>query len=189
MPALQLLLLSLTAARLVEGQSVDAAALQSGAPAAGGQSALPSAAAAAAVPHPSPYFGHVGELWRPDGPLPDFSYAGEGSFSHGMYRHASRGGCQLTRPAGIPHAASRSRWFAHPILHSGYKFGDQEPPAPVQAPVTKGLAEFLQPGVTQTQAILNLVAWGNAQPAAAGGLAAAVQQRASLVVWVAQWQL
>ena len=98
-------------------------------------------------------------------------------------RHMGAGSRRGGLP-GIPHTAARSRWCAHPILHTGYKFGDQEPPAPAQEPVTKGLAEFLQPGVTQTQAILNLVAWGNAQPAAAGGLAAAVQQRAFVQAWV-----
>ncbi|PRW20475.1 band 7 [Chlorella sorokiniana] len=120
--SLQLLLIASAAVRLAEAQSVEATALQTGAPAAAGQLV---SSAAAAIPRPSPYFGYVGELWRPDGPLPDFSYA-------------------------------------------GYKFGDQEPPAAAQTPVTKWLADFLQPGVTQSQAILNLVAWGNAQPAAAG---------------------
>ncbi len=71
---LQLLLLTLAAARVEDEQPVEATALQTGAPgAAYGQLVQP---AAAAVPRPSPFFGYVGELWRPDGPLPDFSYAG-----------------------------------------------------------------------------------------------------------------
>lgn len=64
-------------------------------------------------------------------------------------------------------------------LRAGYKWGDQEPPTATQAPVTKWLADFLQPGVTHTQAILALVAWGNAQPAAAGGQCRERQQRAA----------
>lgn len=35
-----------------------------------------AAAAASLPPETSPYFGESGELWRPDGPLPDFSFAG-----------------------------------------------------------------------------------------------------------------
>ncbi len=57
-----------------------------------------------------------------------------------------------------------------PLLpYAGYKWGDQEPPTAAQTPVTKWMGDFLQPGVTHTQAILDLVAWGNAQPTAAGG--------------------
>lgn len=69
---LLLLLLASAPVRLVDGQAVEASALHTGAPAANDH----LAAAAAGVPRPSPFFGYIGELWQPGGPLPDFSYAG-----------------------------------------------------------------------------------------------------------------
>ena len=52
------------------------AALASGARPGDGKRAAAAAAAGDLPPQVSPHFGEAGELWRPDGPLPDFSFAG-----------------------------------------------------------------------------------------------------------------
>lgn len=53
-------------------------ALATGARSGDGKRVAAAAAAAAGdlPPQASPHFGEAGELWRPDGPLPDFSFAG-----------------------------------------------------------------------------------------------------------------
>ena len=53
-----------------------------------------------------------------------------------------------------------------PPLHpTGYRFSDAQLPAPQ---LTRSLDEFRRQGGSDSQAIANMVAWGNAQPESAG---------------------
>ena len=115
--------------------------------------ALLPLAAAAARPKTSKLWGEAGELWQPDGPLMDWSFAGG-------WLLGSRRGQALQRANRRP-----PRGPPTPHERAGYKFGAVPLPSP---PVTKQLADFQKPGVTDSQAIADMVAWANSQPPDAG---------------------
>ena len=112
---------------------------------------------------PSPYWGTAGEDWSPDGPLNDFSYAGE-TLAKGVITCRAWPAVPCSRACThgtLPPLCAAARFPA------GYRSSDAELPNP---PATGGrsLSEFQTEGRSDTDAMAAMVDWANQQPSSAG---------------------
>lgn len=118
-------------------------------------------------PEPSPFFGREGELWKPDGPFMDFSYAG--GRAGGLRRRRAQ------PTAGQPPANRPARPVPLPPSCTGYRNSDEDIPRP---PVTRDLWDFKGEGRSESGALRAMVEWANDRPESEGAALPGGRRRA-----------
>lgn len=155
--AMAVLLLAAGSAGAAQGAATLTAAAQ---PASGN-----AAASAASASGYSTLWGKDGELWKPSGPLPDFSFAGEAAALDATAR-LTPGTCRC-REALL--AAGCAPKPPSCCALAGYHQGNDPLPSP---PVTKSVLDFKPGSRDDTEMLVKAVEWAHKQSPPKGGLGA-----------------